>query len=67
MHNVCDSIIAVLENSDITIKELVDKYLIGPDLPSRGYLIKTDDLLKLYETGDGKARFKAKGTISPIP
>ena len=60
MHNVCDSIIAVLENSDITIKELVDKYLIGPDLPSHGYLIKTDDLLNLYETGDGKARFKAK-------
>lgn len=60
INNVADTIIAYLKDNNISIEELVNKYLIGPDLPSRGFLIKTDNLMDIYTTGTGKARIKAK-------
>lgn len=56
---VVDGLLALIKNPDITVKELMN-YIKGPDLPTGGDLIKTDDLLKLYETGQGSLKFRAK-------
>lgn len=63
MRNTCDSIIAYLKNNNITIEELVQKHLLGPDLPSRGYLINDSNIMELYKTGKASLNFRGKTTI----
>ena len=38
LNEVCDGIIAYLKNNDISLKEVI-KYIKGPDLTTKGYLI----------------------------
>ncbi|MNM45975.1 DNA gyrase subunit A [compost metagenome] len=59
---VVDGVLALIKNKDITIIELM-KYIKGPDLPTGAYLINNDQILKLYETGVGSLRYKAKMEI----
>ena len=59
MNEVCDAIIAYLKNNDISLKEVI-KYIKGPDLPTKGYLINNEDIEKLYSTGRASLNFKAK-------
>lgn len=59
MNEVCDAIIAYLKNNDISLKEVI-KYIKGPDLPTKGYLINNEDIEKLYSTGRASLQFKAK-------
>lgn len=54
-----DGLLALIKNNEITSLELLN-YIAGPDLPTGGYLIKTDDIIKLYETGQGSLKFRAK-------
>lgn len=64
MNNVCDTIIAYLKNNDITIEEMVKKYLIGPDLPSGGYLVNDENIMLLYTTGQASLKFRGKVTVN---
>lgn len=64
MNNVCDTIIAYLKNNNITIEEMVKKHLIGPDLPSRGYLINDENIMLLYSTGQASLRFRGKVIVN---
>ena len=63
MINTCDAIIAYLKNNDITIEDLVKKHLLGPDLPSYGYLINDDNIMELYKTGKASLNFRGKTII----
>jgi DNA gyrase subunit A len=58
MIEVCDAIIAQIKNPDITIEELVKKYIKGPDVPTFGYLINNENILKLYKEGTGTLEFR---------
>ena len=48
---VCDAIIATIDNPQIEIKELVD-YIKGPDFPTGGIMVN-ENLLEMYSTGRG--------------
>lgn len=50
---VCDGIIAYIDNNDITVEELMN-YIKGPDFPLGGVITNTRDLLNAYETGRSK-------------
>ncbi len=56
---VIDAEIAYMQNSDITVKELM-KHIKGPDFPTGGIVINKDDLKNIYETGMGKIRIRGK-------
>lgn len=56
---------AFLKNEDITTKGLM-KYIKGPDFPTGGEIINKDDLLKIYETGSGRVRVRAKFDIESL-
>lgn len=60
---ICNGIQAVLKNPDISVIELVKKYIKGPDLASRGFLIDDENILKLYETGEGKLSYRGKSVL----
>lgn len=56
---IIDGCLALIKNKDLTIPELM-KYIKGPDLPTGGYLLNSDQILKLYETGTASLRYRAK-------
>ena len=60
-HNLAETIdgaIAVMENPDITTRELM-KYVPGPDFPTGGILAAGEELYEAYETGRGKVQLRA--------
>ena len=62
-HNLCEAIdatIAVMENPDISVKELMDNYISGPDLPTGGYIVGRTGIKQAYETGKGTITIRSK-------
>ncbi|CRZ33298.1 DNA gyrase subunit A [Herbinix hemicellulosilytica] len=59
---VIDGIIAYMDNPDITVKELM-KYIPAPDFPTGGTIINVDEMEKIYTSGEGKIRIRAKTEI----
>lgn len=60
---VVDAIIAVAKNPDITILELMEDYIKGPDFPTGGYILGKSAIKKAYETGNGLITMRAKSEI----
>ncbi len=60
--DVCNTINLYLENEDTSIKDLA-ALMQGPDFPLGGQIINQDELIKIYQTGKGKAVIRAKYTI----
>lgn len=64
-HNITESInasIAVLENPDITIDELI-KIIPAPDFPTGGTIYGYAGVREAYETGRGRVVIRARATI----
>lgn len=59
---VIDGVIAYMDNPDITVSKLMN-YIPAPDFPTGGIIINKDDLVSLYETGEGKIRIRSKVEI----
>ncbi len=62
---VVDAVKAYMKNNDISVKGLM-RYLKGPDFPTGGIVINKDELLKIYETGNGKIRLRGKVEIEKL-
>ena len=66
-HNLTESInasIAVLENPDITVDELI-KIIPAPDFPTGGTIYGYAGVREAYETGRGRVIIRAKADIIP--
>ena len=61
---VIDGVIAYMNDPTISIPELM-KYIPGPDFPTGGSIINKEDILQIYETGEGKLKVRAKTEIEP--
>ena len=59
---VISGTIAFMDNPDITVEKLME-YIPAPDFPTGGIIINQDDLLSLYENGEGKIRIRSKVEI----
>ncbi len=59
---VIDGVCAQIDNPDITVDGLME-HIKGPDFPTGGYIIGSDEIKKAYETGKGKIVMRAKATI----
>ena len=59
---VIDGVLAQIKNPDITVPELM-QYVKGPDFPTGGVIIETDEIARAYETGRGKIQLRARCTI----
>ena len=59
---VIDGVIAYMDNSNISIPELM-KYIPAPDFPTGGTIINQEDIRQIYETGEGRIRIRAKVEI----
>ncbi len=63
---VIDAVLAVSHNPDITVMELMDNYIQGPDFPTGGYILGKSAIKKAYETGNGLIVMRAKTDIIDI-
>ncbi|ATD06356.1 DNA gyrase subunit A [Pseudoalteromonas piscicida] len=64
-HNLTEVIngcLAVIQNPDITIEELID-YILGPDFPTAAIISGKNGIEQAYKTGRGKIYIRAKAEI----
>lgn len=61
---VCDAVIAYMDNGNITTEELL-QYVKGPDFPTGGLVINKSDLPEIYRTGTGKIKLRGKVVFEP--
>lgn len=64
LREIINATILMLEDEHVTTKKLLSK-LKGPDFPTGGIIINKEDLLSLYETGEGKVKVRGKVEIEP--
>ena len=62
---VIDAVLAYMKNTDITTEELL-KIMPGPDFPTGGIVTTNDELLSIYETGQGKIKLRGKVEVEKI-
>jgi DNA gyrase subunit A len=55
-----DAAIAVMENPDITILELMENYIFGPDFPTGAYILGRAGIKQAFETGRGSIIIRSK-------
>lgn len=59
---VCDAAVALIDNPDIEIDELM-KFIPGPDFPTGGQILGVSGIKQAYRTGRGKIYCRAKCEI----
>ena len=59
---IVDGLISLIDNSDITVNELME-YIKGPDFPTSGLVMGVDGLEEAYTTGRGKIKMRARAHI----
>ena len=61
---VIDGVIALIDNPDITVDELME-YIPGPDFPTGAQIMGTSGIRAAYTTGRGKLKIRARAEIEP--
>ncbi len=61
-----DAAIAIMENPDITVTELMTNYIYGPDFPTGGYIVGRSGIKQAYETGRGSIVVRSRSTIKEL-
>lgn len=63
---VIDAILAVSKDPDISIIDLMENYIQGPDFPTGAYILGKSAIKKAYETGNGLIVMRSKTDIIDI-
>ncbi|MGK9064096.1 DNA gyrase subunit A [Stutzerimonas chloritidismutans] len=62
---VIDGCLALIDNADITIDELM-QFIPGPDFPTAGIINGRAGIIEAYRTGRGRIYMRARSTIEDI-
>lgn len=68
-HNLAESIdavIAVMENPEITVTELMENYIFGPDFPTGATILGRSGIRQAYETGRGSIVVRSRASIEEM-
>nr|WP_220387483.1 DNA gyrase subunit A [Thalassobacillus devorans] len=60
---VINGVLALSKDPDITIQELMENYIYGPDFPTGGQILGMSGIRKAYETGKGSITIRANVEI----
>lgn len=61
-----DATIEIMENPDVTVTELMETKIFGPDFPTGGYILGRAGIRQAYETGRGSIAVRAKVDVIDI-
>src|SRR5699024_8241768 len=64
---IIDGVLALSENPEISIEELMHEHIPGPDFPTAGFILGKSGIKKAYETGGGSIKIQARIEISEKP
>jgi len=62
LNEVISGCLALIENEDITIDELIE-HIPGPDFPTAGIISGRQGIVDAYKTGRGKVRIRARAEV----
>ena len=62
---VIDAVKAYMKNDAVSTRQLM-KYIKGPDFPTGGIVVNKDDLLNIYETGQGKIKIRGRVEVEEL-
>ncbi|RMF55522.1 DNA gyrase subunit A [Candidatus Woesearchaeota archaeon] len=65
LKEVAETIIRVIDNPDLTVREIMDT-LQGPDFPTGGIIAGRQAIINAYASGRGRIRVKAKTRVEEI-
>lgn len=65
LSEVIDAVQAYMKNDEISTKQLM-RYVKGPDFPTGGIVVNKDELLQIYETGQGKIKIRGKVEVEEL-
>ena len=60
LNEVIDSLIMYIANPDVTVMELMEHTIFGPDFPTGGYILGRSGIKQAFETGRGSIVMRAK-------
>lgn len=63
---VVEAIIAVINDPDIKIDQLIKNHIKGPDFPTGGYILGRDGIAEAYRTGRGSIKMQAKVRVEQM-
>ncbi len=63
---VIDACVAYIENPDITIDDLIESHVKGPDFPTGGIILGRSGILSALQTGRGSVVMRGKTSIEEI-
>ena len=64
---VLDALLAIIDNPEISVTDLINDYIHGPDFPTGGMILGKGGIKKAYETGNGSIIVRSKCTIENSP
>jgi len=68
-HNLTETInatIALMDNPDLDVTELMENYIQGPDFPTGAYILGRSGIKKAFETGKGSIVMRAKLNVEDM-
>ena len=69
-HNIVetvDAILAYIDNRDITVTDIMNEIMAGPDFPTGGIILGKSGIKKAYEEGNGTIIIRSKYNIEDLP
>ncbi|MEG0314205.1 MAG: DNA gyrase subunit A [Erysipelotrichaceae bacterium] len=61
-----DATLAIMDNPEITVMELMDNYIKGPDFPTGGTILGRAGIRQAYETGRGSIVTRSKVDVEEL-
>ncbi len=61
-----DATLAIMDDPDITVSDLMDNYIPGPDFPTGGIILGRSGIRQAYETGRGSIIIRSKVKIEEM-
>jgi len=66
-HNLCEivtGLTALLKDPEISVNQIIEDHIQGPDFPTAGYIMGSDGIKSAYSTGRGRVVMRGKATIT---
>lgn len=60
LNEVADAIIGLIKNPNLTIDDIINDYISGPDFPTGGTIVGNEGITEAYKKGKGKLNIRGK-------
>ncbi len=67
LRELVSGLVALLDNNEISIDELVENHITGPDFPTGGFIMGVDGIRSAYKTGRGRVIMRGRAHIEELP